>query len=162
MAKPLIEHEYDPNVARLFAEGAAPERARRRSCASAATSEDCTLDHVVLSRDVYYTNDSYGRPNGMLHGIPGGITHLGPGEYFVCGDNSPNSSDARYWGPQARLNWDGNVDLTRGEDLYVQSGRVPERFMLGKAFFVYWPAGYRPLGIPLGIIPDFGEMRFIH
>jgi hypothetical protein len=34
--------------------------------------------------------------------------------------------------------------------------------MLGKAFFVYWPAGYRPLpGLP-GFIPNFGEMRFIH
>ena len=40
--------------------------------------------------------------------------------------------------------------------------RVPRGFMLGKAFFVYWPAGYRPLGLPYGIEPDFGDMRFIH
>jgi hypothetical protein len=33
--------------------------------------------------------------------------------------------------------------------------------MLGKAFFVYWPAGYRPPSIPYGIEPDFGDMRFI-
>ena len=31
------------------------------------------------------------------------------------------------------------------ENLNAESGRVPGRFMLGRAFFVYWPAGYRPL-----------------
>jgi signal peptidase I len=157
--KDLIEYKYDPTpqeITRLFAEAGrdgTPPVVR-----ISAAKEDCTLDHIALSRDVYYLNHG----PGMLHGIPGGIAHLGPGEYFVCGDNSPNSFDARYWGPQSKLNWDGNVDLIRGENLWVESGRVPERFMLGKAFFVYWPAGYRPMGIPLGIVPDFGEMRFIH
>ena len=40
---------------------------------------------------------------------------------------------------------------------------MPGRFMLGKAFFVYWPAGYRP--VPNGSrrsCPNFGDMRFIH
>jgi len=39
---------------------------------------------------------------------------------------------------------------------------VPERFMLGKAFFVYWPAGYRLSPTSPGIVPNFGDMRFIH
>jgi signal peptidase I len=157
--KDLIQYDYDPDVARLFADARNGFRDGTASIVRiSAAKEDCTLDHIVLSRDVYYLNHG----QGMVHGVPGGIAHLGPGEYFVCGDNSPNSSDARYWGPRPDLNWDGDVDLTRGEDLFVQSGRVPERFMLGKAFFVYWPAGYRPLGLPLGIVPDFGEMRFIH
>jgi signal peptidase I len=158
--KDLIQHDYDPNIPRLFAEARLLDRQGPPPIVRiSAAREDCTLDHIVLCRDVYYLNQD---PH-MIHGVPGKIAHLGPGEYFVLGDNSPNSSDARYWGPQPYLNnWDGNVDLTRGEDLYVKSGRVPERFMLGKAFFVYWPAGYRPLGLPLGIVPDFGEMRFIH
>ena len=76
-------------------------------------------------------------------------------EYFVLGDNSILSGDAR--------NWTTSVDLIAGEDLEVESGRVPERFMLGKAFFVYWPAGYRPISPNMpGLIPNFGEMRFIH
>jgi hypothetical protein len=35
--------------------------------------------------------------------------------------------------------------------------------MLGKAFFVYWPGGFRPLtdNAP-GVVPNFGDMRFIH
>lgn len=40
---------------------------------------------------------------------------LGPDEYFALGDNSTRSSDSRDWGP------------------------VPERLLLGKAVFVYWP-----------------------
>ncbi len=67
------------------------------------------------------------------------------------GDNSSNSSDARYWTTPINL---------PNEDLMVEAGRVPARFMLGKAFFVYWPAGYRALD--KGLIPNFGEMRFIH
>jgi hypothetical protein len=33
--------------------------------------------------------------------------------------------------------------------------------MLGKAFFVYWPAGFKPFGLPIRAVPNFGDMRFI-
>jgi hypothetical protein len=97
----------------------------------------------------------------MLHGVPprsggreGGPIVLGPKEFFVLGDNSQLSLDSRFWSQP--------VDLRRWEDLYAESGIVPERFMLGKAFFVYWPAGYRPFGWKLGVVPNFGDMRVIH
>jgi hypothetical protein len=69
------------------------------------------------------------------------------------GDNAIISGDARYWSNPIEL---------PDEDLSAQAGRVPARFMLGKAIFVYWPAGYRPMPRLPGIIPNFGDMRFIH
>ena len=58
--------------------------------------------------------------------------------------------------------WDAPVELEHEGNLHVEQGRVPGRFMLGKAFFVYWPAGYRPLTNQApAVVPNFGEMRFI-
>jgi hypothetical protein len=69
------------------------------------------------------------------------------------GDNSAASSDARYWMDRVQL---------PDEKLEAESGRVPGRFMLGRAFFVYWPAGYRPLDRAPALVPNFGDMRLIH
>ncbi len=38
-----------------------------------------------------------------------------PGDYFMMGDNRPDSEDSRYWGP------------------------VPDKSIIGVAFFTYWP-----------------------
>jgi signal peptidase I len=40
-----------------------------------------------------------------------------PGDYFMMGDNRPDSEDSRYWGP------------------------VPDSQVIGVAFFTYWPPG---------------------
>ena len=79
-------------------------------------------------------------------------------EFFVLGDNSPQSHDGRTWtsaAPTLRL-----VDED-GRRLY-QLGTVPRYSLIGRAFFVYWPAGFRVPGLPgLPLIPNFGRMRFI-
>jgi signal peptidase I len=116
-----------------------------------AANQKCSLSHVSLWRDVYYINRGVVR--ATPEDFPSHAVHLKNDEYFCMGDNSFVSEDGRYWRSP--------VDLP-GEDLTAPAGVVPERFLLGKAFFVYWPAGFRPTASAPGVIPNFGEMRFIH
>jgi signal peptidase I len=46
--------------------------------------------------------------------FPGTIT-IPRGDYYMMGDNRPNSEDSRFWGP------------------------VPKSWIIGRAFFTYWP-----------------------
>jgi signal peptidase I len=143
--------EYAPDVAGLIAAGSA--RAKPMPSAEiVAANQECSLSHVGLYRDVHYINAGPTRDQPRPWANPRNPIHLGPDEYFVLGDNSLISGDARVWGSPIAL---------PGEDLMVDSGRVPGRFMLGKAFFVYWPAGYKPLPMLPGLAPNFGQMRFI-
>ncbi len=124
------------------------------------------LRHVAVHRDVYYRDDefiqtrnSYGRSiasqfsdrhawasrdNAML---------LRHNEYFVMGDNSPASYDSRLW-------WQTGEHLAERAEPY-RVGTVPADQMIGRAFFVYWPSGYRIFGYGLPIVPNIGEMRWI-
>jgi signal peptidase I len=72
-----------------------------------------TVRHVRLHRDIYYTRTSETRGNNPTGAD---IYYVQPGHYLCLGDNSAQSSDSRAW------------------------GLVPERLMLGKAVFVFWPA----------------------
>lgn len=65
-------------------------------------------------------------------------------QFFVLGDNSPASSDARLWSKQHF---------------------VERELLVGKALFVYWPHPLN-LQVPMmdlsfGILPNFGGMGFI-
>jgi signal peptidase I len=160
--------EYSPDVDELLKEFhglASPPTRDGPEISIAAADQTCSLAHVSLWRDIYYTNKNtdarlyWAMPDNpvKLHrrGEPrtDGQGTYDDDEYFVMGDNSLISGDARYWTEPIQL---------PDEDLDVESGRVPGRFMLGKAFFVYWPAGYRPVAGWPALVPDFGDMRFIH
>jgi hypothetical protein len=144
--------QYHPNIERLLNAYRREETPPKPEIRIGAEGQTCALSHVSLWRDVYYTNRDYDT-GGIKWGTPDRPMRLGPDQYWVLGDNSLMSGDGRYWGMP--------VDLP-AESLSAQPGVVPRRFMLGKAFFVYWPAGHRPYpGLP-GLVPNFGEMRFIH
>ncbi len=51
---------------------------------------------------------------------------LGPGEFFMMGDNSPRSKDSRLW-PNTRF--------------AKHRHAVPRSALVGKAFYIYWPHG---------------------
>jgi signal peptidase I len=115
----------------------------------------CTLAHLKLFRDLYYTQtetEQVARTANEGHPIT-----LKEDEFFAMGDNSRRSLDSRMW-----------TDVFPSlDDLGTRRGVVPRRYLLGQAFFVYWPAGYRasetlPVFSNLPLVPNTGDMRFIH
>jgi signal peptidase I len=90
-----------------------------------------TVRKLRLHRAPYYTTAARGSPHqpdvdfdpanpdtwGKLSDAPVATFHVQAGHYFLLGDNSQESSDSRSWGV------------------------VPDRLLLGKAFFVYYPFG---------------------
>lgn len=131
----------------------------------AAARARLSVYHLVLQRDVYYRsqrrNDTLSPRSG--HGVMGNPIYLRPaagpdqpGDFFMLGDNSPQSKDSRLW-----VREEVGPHLSMLRDNY-QVGTVPGDQLIGRAFFVYWPAGIRPLGRLIPIIPNVGRMRFIH
>ena len=112
-----------------------------------------TLSHISIFRDIHYTKEKYA--NSYEHGraIENPFV-LGKDEFFVLGDNSPNSEDGRWWNRAGVAN--------KGLPEY-REGTVPRNYLVGKALFVYWPSGFKPFAdFPLGIIPNIGRMRLIY
>ncbi len=147
----------------------------------AAQGGPAQLRHIAVMRDVYYTSPDlrfirpdvtgdYARSLGVAPHQPGWATTGHPlvlakdpdnpelDEFFVLGDNSPQSHDGRTWTEAAPTL---QLRDAQGEAVY-QLGTVPRYNLIGKAFCVYWPSGYRPPGLAgLPIIPNVGRMRLI-
>ena len=158
------DEQYRPDLAKLLADRWRPARSGERPAEVALSAQRLRMEikHLAIERDVYYRSP---RIQGSLTGgnpwadLPGWGTEENPiylrsGEYFMLGDNSPASEDGRLWSIV------GDHLRSRGPDYQV--GTVPEDQLIGKAFFVYWPSGYRPTHVRWGLIPNVGRMRWIH
>jgi signal peptidase I len=90
-----------------------------------------------LFRDIHYTQAGD-------NAVRGRIVPLGAGEYFVLGDNSPNSDDSRFW---------------------PNRGVVAEANLLGKPFLVHLPSRvvrWDGLGGHYSYQgPDWGRVRWL-
>ncbi len=101
-------------------------------------------------------------PNLAL--IKGREYPIAPGRYMMMGDNSPMSKDGRAW---TRHDSNGYYDAkrrTRVESWSKNEDRefweVPQEYLIGKAFFVFWPHGvplWPNFGVPLP--PKFTPSR---
>ena len=136
-------------------------------------SGQLALTHVALFRDTHYTGARGSLASRATEGKP---FQLNDDEFFVLGDNSPNSQDGRWWErPHA---------ASRGQEP-PRAGVVPRDYLVGKAMLVYWPSGFEfpwpkqvqsLLGsgnknnlarvlqgiIHLRWIPNVGQMRYIY
>ncbi|MFW6158111.1 MAG: signal peptidase I [Planctomycetota bacterium] len=105
----LLQHDIEwPSEA--LAAKVRPSRHHTGGVAFGVDSAGAVVRDVRLWRDIYYT---YPRQD-LTFGVRKAF-QLGPDEYFMLGDNSPNSFDSRHWGV------------------------VNEPHLIGKAFFVFWP-----------------------
>ena len=102
---------------------------------------EIVVSNVRILRDVHYTDA--GR-----HAVRSSV-QLGDGEYFVLGDNSPNSDDNRFW--------------TDARDSPMP---VPESSLVGKPFLVHLPsraATWQGLGGRWAYNAiDWGRIRLLH
>ena len=106
----------------------------------AARGLDATVSELVITRDLYYLADPSNsffqkaleklldRPEEWSRRYEQDAQHMDSAElkiskdgYLALGDNSPRSLDSRLWAKT------------------LQS--VPRKFLVGKAFFIYWPHG---------------------
>lgn len=111
-----------------------------------AAEMDLELRGLRIDRDVYYTQ----RAGTMRRASTGAPFELESNEYFVLGDNSPNSYDSRAWtssGPHLPRDY--------------RAGTVRRDQIVGRAFFVYL-TGLMPLDAGGWLqIPDLGRVRFV-
>ncbi|MFA9476930.1 S26 family signal peptidase [Phycisphaerales bacterium AB-hyl4] len=128
-----------------------------------------TLHQVELDRDLYYSTLSGAdqrRARGAMVRLGDRVAGwrrpliIRDNEYFPVGDNGPQSDDGRFW---------QHVDETIAEQYFADrladgedaAGLVPEELMMGRAFFVYFPAPYPWQAGGRQIVPNFGDMRMI-
>jgi signal peptidase I len=74
---------------------------------------------------------------------------MGPGQFFMLGDNSAHSKDGRLWGDQDRV------------EHYVS-----RELLTGRALYLYWPHSFDEVNacgvrIPFPFFPNFARMRFV-
>ncbi len=128
-------------------------------CGIAVRGTAATVSHLRILRDVYYINHEEHRANSMLqepqHSLQRPISLLdspddNKDQFLMLGDNSPSSSDSRYW---------------------RQQNYVERRQLIGKAIYVFWPHAWDfswSFEIPLGSLsfkfpfyPNFKRMTLI-
>ena len=108
------------------------------------------LAHVGLYRDIYYLSSD--EDNRVQHASRDNPMTLEDDEFFACGDNSPFSADSRLWTKPGLAN----------NDKSYPAGVVPKDYLVGKAFFVHWPGGYRLKEEPIRWIPFPDGMKLIY
>lgn len=159
------DSDYAPDIPRLLK----MHDGERNQAAVMIGAKNMSLDirHLVVHRDVFYRSDGteleqwnanlrqmnpYSRYPGWGTANHPIYLRSAPPEFFCCGDNSPQSKDSRLWSEACKI-----LQVRQN----YQFGTVPADQMIGRAFFVYWPSGYRFSTDTPAVIPNVGRMRMI-
>jgi len=131
---------------------AGPRRADVMPQATILGTGKLRLSHIGIFRDIHYLGSMGINHDEILRAGEGNAFVLGDDEFFVLGDNSPASKDSRLWEEPGLGNGGGRYS----------AGTVPRDYLVGKAFFVYWPGGMRPFAKGWRIVPYIGGMKVIY
>jgi signal peptidase I len=132
-------------------DSAGPRKTDLQPQVSIFGSGKLAFSHIAVFRDIHYLGKDNSR--GTLRASEGNPIKLNRDEFFACGDNSPSSSDSRYW----------DIEGIGNAGKRYRAGIVPRDYLVGKAMFVYWPSGFRLFrGDRWGIVPNVGAIRFIY
>ena len=137
----VLDWQFEMPMAQVVQRPVPPHRPQETGIV--LTGAPASLYHVKLDRDIYYSSSN---PAEMARGglvkrgnqRQGEPMELKADQFFCLGDNSPASSDGRFWGKP-----DPWVTAEYFPDDPTPSGIVPRDLMVGRAFFVYWPAPYQ-------------------
>jgi signal peptidase I len=127
--QPVNGHYEDPPSVSIFAGGRSQ------------------IKHIGLYRDIFYMGEESLSPRATKQ-IP---FTLSSNEFFVCGDNSNNSLDSRFWSVQGVGN--------NGQD--YREGIVPRDYMMGKAVMIYWSQAFSPARDLPSMIPNLNNLKVI-
>ncbi len=106
------------------------------------------LRHIGLYRDIFYR----GKEGSVLRATEDKPFTLEEDQFFVCGDNSNNSSDGRLW----------SVKGTGNNGRRFRTGTVPRDYLMGKAVMVYWSQAFKPAKNFPPMIPNFRNIKVIY
>ncbi len=160
---PILRHKFDIPINTALHRLAPPKYPKLE----VTLAGDVTvMERVGVDRDLYYVDGPAGATGvvakddyGNFQGHPVNIEH---DQFFCMGDNSAFSHDGRFW--QKVDPWVKGRFFTGHEQ---QVGIVPRELLMGRAFYVYYPAPYslipsrEPEGINMSLLPNFQDMRVI-
>ncbi len=170
----VLRKEYDLPMSLLRTR---PPPHDRPSIAIRVRCDSAKLQGIELDRDLAYTprladgtpavrGAPYRTANGTLTDPPPLIIRAQ--RYFVLGDNSPISSDGRFWDRlepwvEQRMYEEASTQPADARGYLADHAQVvPRGLMVGRAFFIYFPAPHAVNRSGRHILPNFGEMRFVH
>lgn len=156
----VIVANFDMSVEAATRRAAAPEYP---DLGIGVSGSPVTLHSVEVDRDLYYSSEQHSRlaRGGFTRESGNQPVTLESDQFFCMGDNSPQSHDSRFW--QTVNPWIEKRMFDEETPPHLQKlGVVPRKLMMGRAFFVYFPAPYPIAPGGPAVLPNFGDMRFIH